>query len=350
MKQRVASYRSNCRSRPASGSNWGLTAALVLGIASTIGLGGGTARADDVDDTRQEADRPRPARPSDVAGVQGGAPPPPDAADRRVLDAQVLLSVKNYDEAATILLDVVEKYPNTRAYDDALVPARRGAVPGRVTTTPPATTCRKRSPRTTARGRSSRRCSGWSSRACAPATTRTSTTTSSGWRTSRPSAMEPSVPYVRAQVPLLPLAARRRAGGVRVDPGDQPLLLPGALLPGDDHGQARRPGGRVDRLRRSAEAAAARRDGQGHPGSGAAGDRPDLLRAVAVRQGDRGLPRGAAAVALLVGGAARAGLDLHQGQGLAAGVSLGEPAAAATIPIRPMRPTCACSRGTSSCA
>ena len=48
------------------------------------------------------------------------APPPaPDAADRRVLDAQVQLSVKNYDEAATIALDVVENCP-TPAYDDAL--------------------------------------------------------------------------------------------------------------------------------------------------------------------------------------------------------------------------------------
>ena len=48
-------------------------------------------------------------------------PPPPDQADRRVLDAQVLYSLKNYEEAATILLDVVEKYPNTRAHDDALL-------------------------------------------------------------------------------------------------------------------------------------------------------------------------------------------------------------------------------------
>jgi tetratricopeptide (TPR) repeat protein len=46
--------------------------------------------------------------------------PAPDAADRRVVDAQVQLSVKNYDEAATIALDVIEKYPNSRAYDDAL--------------------------------------------------------------------------------------------------------------------------------------------------------------------------------------------------------------------------------------
>ena len=57
-------------------------------------------------------------------------PPPPDVADRRVLDAQVLYSLKNYEEAATILLDVVEKYPNTRAHDDALLLARRIAVPG----------------------------------------------------------------------------------------------------------------------------------------------------------------------------------------------------------------------------
>ena len=43
-----------------------------------------------------------------------------DIRDRRVLDAQVLFSLKNYEEAATILLDVVEKYPNSRAHDDAL--------------------------------------------------------------------------------------------------------------------------------------------------------------------------------------------------------------------------------------
>jgi tetratricopeptide (TPR) repeat protein len=44
-----------------------------------------------------------------------------NAGDRRVLDAEMLYNLKNYNEAATILLDVVEKYPNTRAYDDAVV-------------------------------------------------------------------------------------------------------------------------------------------------------------------------------------------------------------------------------------
>ena len=50
---------------------------------------------------------------------------------------------------------------------------------------------------------------------------------------------------VRArQVLLLPQPSRRRGGGVRVDPADQPLLLPGALLPGHHRGQEGRPRGR----------------------------------------------------------------------------------------------------------
>lgn len=45
----------------------------------------------------------------------------PNIADRRVLDAELLFNLKNYSEAATILLDVIEKYPSSRAYDDAIV-------------------------------------------------------------------------------------------------------------------------------------------------------------------------------------------------------------------------------------
>jgi tetratricopeptide (TPR) repeat protein len=40
---------------------------------------------------------------------------------RRVVDAEMLFKLKNYNEAATILLDVVEKYPGAQGYDDALV-------------------------------------------------------------------------------------------------------------------------------------------------------------------------------------------------------------------------------------
>ena len=68
-----------------------------------------------------------------------------------------------------------------------------------------------------------------------------------------------------------------------------------------------------------------------------AGDRAHPLRAIAVRQGDRDLPGDPAAVEVLVRGAARAGLDVHQGQGLAARLPLGEPAAARRSG-RPRRP------------
>ena len=49
------------------------------------------------------------------------APTDPGMAMRRVVDAEMLFKLKNYDEAATVLLDVVEKYPNSQGYDDALV-------------------------------------------------------------------------------------------------------------------------------------------------------------------------------------------------------------------------------------
>ncbi|HEX7506924.1 MAG TPA: tetratricopeptide repeat protein [Polyangia bacterium] len=49
------------------------------------------------------------------------APVDPAVAMRRVVDAEMLFKLKNYSEAATILLDVVEKYPSSQGYDDALV-------------------------------------------------------------------------------------------------------------------------------------------------------------------------------------------------------------------------------------
>jgi TolA-binding protein len=49
------------------------------------------------------------------------ASPDPSVVLRRVVDAEMLFKLKNYNEAATILLDVVEKYPGAQGYDDALV-------------------------------------------------------------------------------------------------------------------------------------------------------------------------------------------------------------------------------------
>ncbi|HEY5090524.1 MAG TPA: tetratricopeptide repeat protein, partial [Polyangia bacterium] len=94
-----------------------LVAALTLGA---VGLSGSRARADEVDDyVKKLIDLDQRVHLMALE-FKETPPPSPDAADRRVLDAQVQLSIKNYDEAATMALDVVEKYPNSRAYDDAL--------------------------------------------------------------------------------------------------------------------------------------------------------------------------------------------------------------------------------------
>ena len=94
-------------------------------LAATLAFGvvgfAGAARADEVDDTLKkliDLDQRVHIMAMELRETQ---PVQADEADRRVLDAQVLYSLKNYEEAATILLDVVEKYPNTRAHDDALV-------------------------------------------------------------------------------------------------------------------------------------------------------------------------------------------------------------------------------------
>jgi tetratricopeptide (TPR) repeat protein len=78
------------------------------------------ARADEVDnlggkvmelDTRM-ADLDRNLKPP--------PPPGPEIADRRLIDAQVLYELKNYEAASIILFDVVEKYPSSPAYPEAL--------------------------------------------------------------------------------------------------------------------------------------------------------------------------------------------------------------------------------------
>jgi tetratricopeptide (TPR) repeat protein len=95
----------------------GIVAGLVLGASGLVGL---PARADDVDEaTRKLIDLDQRVHTM-VLEFKDGPSTSPDIADRRVLDAQVLFIRKNYEEAATILLDVVEKYPNTRAHEDAL--------------------------------------------------------------------------------------------------------------------------------------------------------------------------------------------------------------------------------------
>jgi TolA-binding protein len=94
-------------------------AAFAFGMMAPL-LAASLVHADEIDDyTRKLIDLDQRVREMS-AELRDSAPAAPNAADRRVLDAQVLFSLKNYEEAATILLDVVERYPNSQAYDDAV--------------------------------------------------------------------------------------------------------------------------------------------------------------------------------------------------------------------------------------
>jgi tetratricopeptide (TPR) repeat protein len=98
------------------GSQYVIAGLLLGGVVSF----GPPARADEVDDyTRKLIDLDQRVHLMNLE-FKETPNPSPDLADRRVLDAQVLFTLKNYEEAATILLDVVEKWPNSRAHDDAL--------------------------------------------------------------------------------------------------------------------------------------------------------------------------------------------------------------------------------------
>jgi tetratricopeptide (TPR) repeat protein len=95
----------------------GLVAVAVLGAV----VAPRSARADKFDDAhRRLIDLEERTRV--LASEFKDAPPKdPNAAERRMVDAELLFTLKNYDEAATILLDVIERYPNSHSYDDAMV-------------------------------------------------------------------------------------------------------------------------------------------------------------------------------------------------------------------------------------
>jgi tetratricopeptide (TPR) repeat protein len=93
---------------------------LSLGVVGFLGLPAGTARADELDQYAAKLIDMDQRAGSMIYELKGAPSASPDMADRRVIDAQVLFNLKNYEEAATILLDVVDKYPGTRAYDDAI--------------------------------------------------------------------------------------------------------------------------------------------------------------------------------------------------------------------------------------
>jgi tetratricopeptide (TPR) repeat protein len=93
---------------------------LALGVVGLLGVPAGMARADEIDQYAAKLIDMEQRAGSMIYELKDGPGTSPDQADRRVIDAQVLFNLKNYEEAATILLDVVDKYPGTRAYDDAV--------------------------------------------------------------------------------------------------------------------------------------------------------------------------------------------------------------------------------------
>jgi tetratricopeptide (TPR) repeat protein len=96
---------------------YGLVATAVLGAV----LAPAAARADKFDDAHRSLTDLEERTRVLAADFREAPPKDANAAERRVVDAELLFTLKNYTEAATILLDVIERYPNSRSYDDALV-------------------------------------------------------------------------------------------------------------------------------------------------------------------------------------------------------------------------------------
>jgi len=102
---------------PAGWRTGAATAALLLGLAGSER----PARADKVDDAFRKLGELEQRSYALGSEFRETVQVDPNAADRRVVEAETLYSLKNYTDAATVCRDVIEKYPNTRAYDDAVV-------------------------------------------------------------------------------------------------------------------------------------------------------------------------------------------------------------------------------------
>ena len=94
--------------------------AVLCGVASAW-LWAGRAFAGELEDGNAKLGDLEERVRATSADFRDSSAPDPAVAMRRVLDAEMLFKLKNYNEAATILLDVVEKYPDAQGGDDALV-------------------------------------------------------------------------------------------------------------------------------------------------------------------------------------------------------------------------------------
>lgn len=101
-----------------SGKPRACASALVLGA---VLWASGPARAGEIEEAGGKLTDLEERVRTISSDFKGEAVVDPHIVMRRVVDAELLFKLKNYNEAATILLDVVEKYPNAQGYDDAVV-------------------------------------------------------------------------------------------------------------------------------------------------------------------------------------------------------------------------------------
>ncbi len=115
-------HRQVSQPRPRTGTapRWGRRVAFGLALIAA-GLPGAALVAGDVDTASAKLADLEDRVHRIAADFKEGEVSDPSIVLRRVVDAQMLFSLKNYNEAATVLLDVVEKYPGAQGYDDALV-------------------------------------------------------------------------------------------------------------------------------------------------------------------------------------------------------------------------------------
>ncbi len=104
---------TRCKQR----NRWSYVAVLAAGLVASS-----TAHADDVDKIARRLVK----LDAEVLQISSGVQSPrkravsADLATRRLIDAQVAFGVGNYDDAAVMLYDYVEQFPNSKAFDEAL--------------------------------------------------------------------------------------------------------------------------------------------------------------------------------------------------------------------------------------
>src|SRR5215831_13799531 len=92
--------------------------ALAVGVVLSMGAAG-RVHADDIDDLGRRVFEIETQARELNASFRAPTPPGPELAERRLVDAQLLYELKNYEEAAILMLDVVERFPRSAAFPEA---------------------------------------------------------------------------------------------------------------------------------------------------------------------------------------------------------------------------------------